>query len=100
MFDTAILLWLLLGADLSWEKGTVTTKTHTWIGIDFHTVGAEAIMEITPKFEETLITSLEPLRQGKGHISTTHARKAVGQAQRLAQVVPEAQPWASGLWAA
>ena len=63
VFDTAILLWLLLGADLSWEKGTVATETHTWIGIDFHTVGAETIMDITPKFKETLIESLEPLRR-------------------------------------
>ena len=53
IFDTAILLWLLLGADLSWDKGSITTSEHTWIGISFRTSGKEAIMEITPSFGES-----------------------------------------------
>ena len=57
-------------------------------------------MEVTPQFRTTLAESLAPLRAGTGHTSINQARKAVGQAQRLAQVVPEAQPWAAAMWAA
>ena len=54
-------------------------------------------MTITPQFQGTVRKALIPSRAGTRHVSITHARKAVGQAQRLAQVIPEAQPWASAL---
>ena len=73
---------------------------HTWIGIALSTAGTNAFMEITPQFRDTLVAGLSPLRAGKGHVSTSQARRVVGQAQCLAQVVPEAQPWASAMWAA
>ena len=57
-------------------------------------------MEITPQLRDTLTASLTPRRAGNGYISASHARKAVGQAQRLARDVPEAQPWASAMSAA
>ena len=57
-------------------------------------------MTVTPQLAEALATSLAPLVATKGHIGLTDARRAVGQAQRLAQIVPEAQPWAATLWAA
>ena len=57
-------------------------------------------MQITPEFKATLADSLAPLSVGAGHASLGQARKVVGQAQRLAQVIPEAQPWAAALWAA
>ena len=89
VFDVTILLWLLMGASLSWKKGsTSSTGWHTWIGIAFSTDGPNAIMEITSQFKDTLIQGLSPLRAGRGHISATQARRIVGQAQRLAQVVP------------
>ena len=56
-------------------------------------------MSITLQLKTTLGESRAPLRTGKGHASLSHARKAVGQAQRLAQLVPEAQTWAAALWA-
>ena len=43
---------------------------------------------------------MDPMRNGTGHISLAHARTVTGQAQRLAQVVPDPQPWAGALWAA
>ena len=52
------------------------------------------------EFKKTLADSLAPLSLGTGHVPLGHARKAVGQAQPLAQVIPEAQPWAAALWAA
>ena len=68
--------------------------------MSFHMEGVNSVMTITPQVKATLAESLTPLRAGRGHVSITWARKAVGQAQRLAQVVPDAQPWASALWAA
>ena len=53
-----------------------------------------------PQLQSTLTKHLLPLRAGTGHISIAQARTVTGQAQRLAQVVPEAQPWAGALWAA
>ena len=76
VFDTAILLWLLLGADLSWEKGTVSTAEHTWIGISFRTVGREAIMEITPSSKKRLFRLWSPFGRGGGMFpAVTHARR-------------------------
>ena len=90
----------MLGVPPLSEKGAVSQHVHTWIGVEFQAQGRTAIMTVTPQLHETLATSLEPLLTGKGHISLTDARRAVGQAQRLAQIVPEAQPWAAALWAA
>ena len=100
-FDLAIICWRILGANLSRTKGVLTDKEHVWIGGAFKTTqNGSAVMTITPQFQEALQTSLAPLRKGTGHASINHARKAVGQAQRFAQVIPESQPWASALWAA
>ena len=35
IFDITILLWLLMGASLSWEKGVLSSNSHTWIGIEY-----------------------------------------------------------------
>ena len=79
----------------------VTEGTHAWIGASFHMEGVISVMTINyPKVKAALAESLTPLRASQGHASVTWARKAVRQAQRLAQVVSEAQPWAAARWAA
>ena len=65
----------------------MTESSHVWIGVDFRSGGSSLRVSA-------------PVRAGKGHVSVVWARTAVGQAQRLAQAVPEAQPWAAALWAA
>ena len=51
VFDVTILSWLLLGVDMSWERGVVTESSHVWAGAAFHSEGVNAIMEITPQFK-------------------------------------------------
>ena len=100
-FDVAILWWLVLGSRLSWAKGVAASGSHVWIGIRF-LVDADgaAIMEVTEEYAAGLRVSLRPLAATSGITPIREARKAVGRAQRVAQVVPEAQPFASALWAA
>ena len=62
--------------------------------------GGSVAMRITPQFQKAWMEALTPLRAGTVHVSIAHARQAVGQTQRFAQVIPEAQPWASAMWAA
>ena len=77
----------------------VAEGEHVWIGISFRTEG-ERDYDNHSQFQATLAQHLAPLREGTGHTSLTQARTVTGQAQRLAQAVPEAQPWAAALWAA
>jgi len=101
IFDVAILWWLVLGSRLSWAKGVATAGSHIWIGIRFHVeADGTAVMEVTEEYAEGLKESLRPLAAHSGTTPLKEARKAVGRAQRVAQVVPEAQPFASALWAA
>ena len=101
IFDIAILWWLVLGARLSWRKGSLSDNRHQWIGIEYSLdERSRAIMELTSDYKQSVLECIRPLAHSHGTASLTEARTAVGKAQRVAQVVPEAQPYASGLWKA
>ena len=101
IFDLAIMWWLVLGARLSWVKGAVSEGVHRWIGIEYSfTEAGDAVMEIPADYAAKVLADLEPLARSSGSVALSDARRAVGRAQRVAQVVPEAQPFASGLWGA
>ena len=53
-FGIAILLWLILGANLSWAKGAVPEEEHVWIGVAFKTQNGSAMMTILPQHQATL----------------------------------------------
>ena len=101
--DVVLLWWLVLGLPLAWKKGMVYDKTeeHTWIGVTFRVLDDNTVaMGIPKSYLEDLVKLLKPLEQGVGSWPLEEARKVVGKAGRLAQIVPEARPFAGALWAA
>ena len=102
--NTVLLLWLVLGADIAWHKGEFRPahgQGHSWIGIHFSTEAADTvIMEVPEGFAQQLREDLAPFARSKGHSTIAAARTMVGRAARVAQVVPEAAPFAGALYAA
>ena len=99
-FDILLLWWLVIGLDLSWSKESFTSKKHEWIGIGFEIVDGVTSMTIPPDFAEATAEALKPLCLSHGTAALAQARTAVGKASRIAQVIPEASPFAASLWAA
>ena len=100
VFDAAILLWTVLGIPLSSTKGEVSEDEHTWIGIRYKKDGMDVLMEVPPEYAGSVATALGPMAKRTGVISLAQAQQAVGKAGRVAQVVPEARPFAGSLWSA
>ena len=102
-FDLVLLWWMALGIPLAWAKGAVTTNKaeHDWIGVRYRLVKpGEAEMALPTKYLEDLLEVLEPFCHLQGQASLKDAEKMVGKASRVAQVIPAARPFVSGLWAA
>ena len=57
-------------------------------------------MTLTDDFIASLLQILEPFRHRRGTAPLSQARSLTGKAARVAQVVPEATPFAAALWAA
>ena len=102
-FDLIILWWLVLGVPLSWKKGSVVDARvrHTWIGVDFDMKDdGIATMRLPDKFAEDLVEQLAPFCSDSGHSARKAAEVVVGRVSRVAQVVPEARPFSTAMWAA
>ena len=98
--DVVLAWWLALGIRMSWPKGSFTDGSHEWIGIQFEVEGASVIMSLTPDFVASVMESLRPFLRHSGVASLSQARTLVGKVARIAQVVPEATPYAASLWGA
>ena len=102
-FDLVLLWWMSLGIPLAWAKGAVShnKEEHDWIGVRYRLVKpGEAEMALPTKYLKELLEVLEPFCQLKGKATLKEAQKMVGKASRVAQVIPAARPFVSGLWAA
>ena len=91
----------MLGIQISWKKGFFTATGHAWIGINYEIAApGVAYMSLPPEYLESVAAALAPLTSKTGSTSVRAARTAVGKAARVAQVVPEAMPFAGSLSAA
>eukprot|EP00971_Amphidinium_carterae_P195836 3886184-Amphidinium_carterae.1 len=98
--ELLILFWLCLGVPLAWHKGVLTAGPHLWVGVWYSTEGKDVVLELPLDFLKLLASDLEQLSAPRGVATVTLARRAVGRASRVAQIVPEARPFSSALWAA
>ena len=99
--DAVLIWWLILGLPLAWEKGKLYQQEdeHVWIGVLYKVLGNSLVsMEIPAEYLRDLATMLRPLAQGVGHFPLEEARKVVGKAGRLAQIIPEARPFTGAMW--
>lgn len=102
-FDLLLLLWLVLGAPISWSKVALEQLDKgpcRWIGVDFDTAGAGARMRLPSQFLEDLAAQVRDLASRPGRVSDTEAQQLCGRAARVAFVVPTAVPFAAALRAA
>ena len=102
-FDLVLAWWLALGIPLAWAKGKVVAgkEEHDWIGVCYKVVRhGVAEMTLPTKYLESLLEVLYPFCNLKGRASLREAERMVGKASRVAQVVPAAKPFVSGLWVA
>ena len=77
------------------------TDRHTWIGVDFEMKeNGVSAMRLPQKFTEELVHQLGPFCADKGHSPRKAAEVVVGRVGRVAQVIPEARPFSTALWAA
>ena len=60
----------------------------------------EVLTQVLPHYTESVRRALAPLACRSGTVPLAEAHTAVGKAGRVAQVVPEAAPFAGSLWAA
>ena len=101
--DLAILWWLIMGIPLSWKKGcwSSTDETYRWIGVDFKLINpGVAQLQLPDEFKKELQDLLRHYSQGETQIHEHHAQSLCGKVGRLAQIVPEARPYASALYGA
>ena len=92
-----------MGLPLAWKKGKLYQKSdeHVWIGVLYKVLGDSLVsMEIPTEYLRDLAVMLRPLAQGVGHFPLDEARKIVGKAGRIAQIIPEARPFTGALWGA
>ena len=103
-FDLLLLVWLIMGAPISWPKVALTPITAEtparWIGVDFFLSEGAARMRLPPDFVEELLAQLREVRGQSGQISDADAARLVGRAGRVAYVIPAAGPFAASLRAA
>ena len=102
--DLLVLWWLCLGIPLSWSKGSfVDARTpHNWIGVTFI---SRSPGSATLSFPQAFVTALLLLvrrfpRPTSRTAALADAYALCGRAGRVAQVVPEARPFISALYAA
>ena len=101
--DLAILWWLVMGIPLSWKKGSSssTDETYRWIGVDFKLISPGlAQLQLTDDFKTELQDLLRHYSQGETQINEHHAQSLCGKVGRLAQIIPEARPYASAMYGA
>ena len=101
--DILLVWWLCLGLPLAWQKGLMTPATtpYTWIGVVYNTLPrGRSRLTLPDPFVAQLITDLKPFSKDSGHASVKSAVEMTGRAERVAQVVTEAKPFAAALWAA
>ncbi|CAK0906332.1 unnamed protein product, partial [Prorocentrum cordatum] len=98
--DVVLAWWLALGLGLAWSKGIFASGPHRWIGIDFEVTDGVTHMSIPAEFLEETMSLLEVFAQRGGVAPMSKARSLVGKAARIAQVVPDATPFAGSLSAA
>ena len=99
--DSVLVWWLVLGLPLAWKKGKLYKihEEHVWVGVLYKVLNEGLVsMEIPVEYLRDLAVMLRPLAQGVGHFPLGDARKVVGKAGRLAQIVPEARPFTGALW--
>eukprot|EP00971_Amphidinium_carterae_P339300 6477003-Amphidinium_carterae.2 len=99
--NVAILFWLVLGAPLSWKKGRMGEGEHHWIGVTFKP-GCDGCvqMSLPDEYLEVVREDLKKFVGATGHESLACARRLTGRCARIAQIVPQATPFSSALWAA
>ena len=101
--DLILLWWLVLGIPLAWNKGSLhwDETDHEWIGVKYSwDDSGDVKMELPVAYLKDLVTILEEFCADKNVVSWKEAERMVGKAGRVAQVVPAARPFLSGLWAA
>ena len=100
-FDVLLLVWLVLGAPISWPKVALHRVTQTtptrWIGVDYSLADAGSKMRLPPEFVEELLIQLRSVSDRDGRVTDGEAAKLVGRAGRVAFVVPAAAPFAAAL---
>ena len=95
-----ILWWRVLGLHLAWKKGLFTQGAHEWIGIIYDYSDQGVTMTVPDHFLHKVLEDVKPWTLAKGSTCISTARSIVGRAERIAQVIPEARPFAASLWAA
>ena len=101
--DLLLLWWLVLGIPLAWKKGSLhfDQEPHEWIGVRYSwCTNGDVKMELPPAYLDELALILEPFCSTTSSSTWKDAERMVGKAGRVAQVVPAARPFLSGLWAA
>ena len=104
-FDLILILWLLLGAPISWPKVLLrevsSTAGHTWIGVSFVVrEPAIAVMSLPAEFIAGLMDLLAQFAQSFGSVSASDAEVLVGRVARVVYIVPLARAYAAALWSA
>ena len=103
-FDLLILLWLVMGAPISWPKVGLQlvdeSRPTRWIGVDFSLVAAGARMRLPPEFIAELLAQVLSITSQGGRVTDADANRLVGRAARVAFVVPAAGPFAAAVRAA
>ena len=101
--NAVILLWLLFGLGLSWEKGGHFRhgSEHQWIGIHF-SIGSDGMaeMRLPRAFVEKVAAELRPLATGRGSTPLIELHAVVSRVGRIAHIIPESRPYSGALWAA
>ena len=101
--DLLILWWMCLGFPLAWKKGkrAKAEEVHGWIGIEFKVSDDDLVtMAVPEQYLADSLQLLEPFCSTGGSVELSAAVKMVGKIGRIAQVIPHARPFVSGLWAA
>ena len=102
--DLLVLWWLCLGIPLSWSKGFFgdASRPHDWIGVTFVSrAPGTATVTLPESFVAALLVLVRSFsRSSSRTASLADAYALCGRAGRVAQVVPEARPFISALYAA
>ena len=111
--DSVLWLWLALGIRIAWRKGTFCIDRrpevgapatpwlrHDWIGVTFFIADKAAVLALTDEFVASTLALLERFCRRSGCETLARARSVVGKCARVAQIVPDARPFAGAMWAA
>ena len=101
--DVLLLWWLCLGVPLAWKKGSVSPASHphTWIGVTYEQQADGSVFVMLPRaFLEELRSLLVRFAQGSGTSPIKQARSLCGKVARMAQILPNTQPYATALYGA